>query len=63
MDLTDLDQQRLVSALAGRGAAALPGVEARAGHPGDPTQIDNAVLGLVLLNEAEAGHRIVSRAK
>src|SRR5690606_37055372 len=62
VDLADLAQQRLIGALPGRGLTGPPRVEARPRHAGDPAQIDDPVLGLVLVDEAEAGHRIVSRA-
>jgi hypothetical protein len=63
VDLADLHQQLRVRRCASRHGSGPPRVVARPGDPGDPTQVRDAVLGLVLVNEPKAGHRIVSFAK
>ena len=63
VDLADHLGQLSVSDRPGRQRPGPPRVEPRPGHPGDAAQVVDAVLGLVLLNEPEAGHRFVSRAK
>jgi hypothetical protein len=63
VQLPDLVEEDDVGLVAGRRAPVPPGVVPGAGHPADAAQVADAVLGLVLVNEAEARHRLVSRAK
>lgn len=63
VDLADVGQQRLVGDRTRRGRARPPGVEPRAGHLGQRAQPLHRVTVSMVLDEAEAAHRIVSRAK
>src|SRR3974377_1482194 len=63
VDLADLFQQRGVLDRAWRRPARLPGVAPRPRDACDWAQIADAVVGLVIVDEPEADHRLVSRAK
>ena len=63
MDVADLLEQLTVSDRPSRWWPAPPRVEPRRRHFGQPTQPLHVVDVPVILDEAEAAHRIVSRAK
>ena len=63
VDPADLDKQRLISALAGTGATAVPVIEAGRGDAHRSAAPPDPVLVAVLVDEPVAGHLVVSLAK
>jgi hypothetical protein len=63
VDLFDLPQERVVLPRSLTGLVVQPRVVGGTGKFDDPTEILHGVLGLVVVDEAAAGHRSVSFAK
>lgn len=63
VDGADLNEQLRVGDLASRGPTRSSGVVGRARDLGDWTEVAHFVIGLVVVDETAADHRIVSLAK